>query len=71
VILVDGKMLKELRGAYTQPVFARLCKVSVDALQSAERSGRTSNQTIRKIVSRLQKSGKNIELEDLTKNTPQ
>jgi len=71
VILVDGDKIKELRGEQTQTVFARLCKVSVDALQRAERLGRSSEKTIRKIVRRLQRHGVKIEVKDLAKNTPQ
>jgi DNA-binding transcriptional regulator YiaG len=71
VILVDGEMIKELRGELTQTVFARLCKISVDALQCAENDGRSSNKTIRKIVRRLRSQGRYISAKDLIKNTPQ
>jgi DNA-binding transcriptional regulator YiaG len=71
VILVDGERIKELRGEYTQALFARLCKVSVDALQRAERRGRSSEKTIRKIVGKLQRQGRQIEVKNLIKNTPQ
>jgi DNA-binding transcriptional regulator YiaG len=71
VILVDGERIRELRGEFTQAVFARVCNVSVDAVQRAERSGRSSEKTIRKIVRRLRSRGQKIEAKDLIKNTPQ
>ena len=70
VILVDGERIKELRGEYTQPVFARSCKISVDALQRAERRGQSSQKTIARIVKKLRGQGQNIEAKDLIKNTP-
>jgi hypothetical protein len=71
VILVDREKIKELRGESTQTVFARLCKISVDALQRAENDGRSSNKTIRQIVRRLRSKGRDISAKDLIKNTPQ
>jgi hypothetical protein len=70
VILVDGERIKELRGESSQTAFARLCKISVDALQRAERRGRSSEKTIRRIVRKLQGQGRKIESKDLIKNTP-
>jgi hypothetical protein len=71
VILVDGERIKELRGEYSQAVFARLCRVSVDAVQRAERHGRSSDKTIRRIVRKLKGQGQKIEVKDLMKNPPQ
>jgi hypothetical protein len=45
---IDGKKLRELRGDTPQPVFARLCGISVDTLRRAER-GNASPTTIKKI----------------------
>jgi hypothetical protein len=71
VILVDGERIKELRGEYSQVVFARFCKVSVDAVQRAEHHGRSSDKTIRRIVRKLRGQGHKIEVKDLIKNPPQ
>jgi hypothetical protein len=71
VILVESERMKELRGDHTQAVFARLCRVSVDAIQRAECHGRSSEGTIRKIVRKLRSKGQNVSVKDLIKNTPQ
>jgi hypothetical protein len=71
VTLVDGDRIKELRGESTQAAFARFCKISPDALQRAERHGRSSERTILKIANKLRKQGHNIKAKDLIKNTPQ
>jgi hypothetical protein len=70
VILVDNQKIKELRGERTQPVFARACRISVDALQRAEVRGRSSMPTIRKIASKAKREGHPIKTTDLIKNQP-
>jgi hypothetical protein len=71
VILVDGERIRELRGEYSQAAFALFCKVSVDAVQRAERHGRSSDKTIRRIVRKLQGQGHEIGVKDLIRNPPQ
>jgi DNA-binding transcriptional regulator YiaG len=70
VTRVDGERIRELRGGLAQAVFARLCQISVDALCLAERHGRSSESTIRKILRRVKRQGQRIALDDLIKNTP-
>jgi hypothetical protein len=71
VILVDGERIRELRGEHSQAAFARLCKISEDAIQRAERRGRSSETTIRKILNRARRQGQKLEAKDLIKYPPQ
>jgi hypothetical protein len=71
VVLVDGAKIKELRGERTQPVFARACRISVDALQLAEVHGRSSDKTINKLAKKLHRENPRISLKNLLKNAPQ
>jgi hypothetical protein len=54
----DGGKLKELRGDIAQTIFAHRCKISVDTLQRAEREGRASHRTTRKINAYLNRLGR-------------
>lgn len=66
VIHVDGEKIEELRGVRTQPVFARACRISVDALQRAEK-GHCSKTTIKKIAAKLMRDGVPVRAKDLIK----
>jgi hypothetical protein len=59
---LDGETIKAARGERKQTVFAKLCGISVDTLQRAERNGGSSESTTRKIAKYLK---------TLEKDTPQ
>lgn len=67
VFPINGEKLVEIRGDKSQTQFARDYKVSVDALQRAERDGRSSKKTIRKIVNKLRRDGRIDDAKELVK----
>ena len=70
--VVDGEKLRRLRDSTSLGTFARMCDVSVDTVQRAEKSGRASDTTIAKLLKGVRLKGHGeLKSRDLVKNTPQ
>jgi hypothetical protein len=52
---IDGATIRAARGELSQRAFARLCKISIEALHRAENDGGSSFDTMTKIGKRLKK----------------
>jgi len=66
---IIGERVKDLRGDYSQPAFARRTKLSADVIQRAER-GEATERTIRKLCKFARSNGSPLTAESFKKNTP-
>lgn len=66
-LAIAGEKILALRGDASQEAFCRLCKISTDTLQKAER-GTATEKTIIKICKYAAKKGQNLTPEELKIN---